>query len=409
MLLCLVALPACNGGDNADPRAEPVEPIEEPDPRQPEVKPDFRVTRDCELPSIQDIATDPVVGWAMRDRLRRSFVGAERAHANEEGAWIYQCKVPAPGGEISYHLDVALVEDGLRHAAGGRTIGMIDTKYLPHMPGRPDCRTVGAFHTHLHSGQSMRKPSDADKENHESRGVPSFIVVPDEPFEDAYVPYRRNPVAYSRIPKYEPIPHGDWTEIGKQNLSWTCDAGSCPVEPDGAEITSTTGRLDPCSCFWTARMSGDVEREMTGGAVNLGRLSIGEGRVISSIELAQAPGSEGTDGLAFWLSEELAERDFRLGPRQDHGAGLGTREVPFSFAANGALRVSLHEPDAMVVGGFALAYGGMTLPDFEMAELQIRGRFVWTPSCPTVMEQLFDVGRRTAEFVEGLEAESHLP
>lgn len=256
LLIFGLGLSGCPGDAGPDPRSEAVEPTGEPDPTQPEVKPDFRLTRECRLPTIQDIQEDDVVQWAFRDRLRESFVGKERGNLLEEGGWIYQCQTTAPDGSTAYYLDVTMVRDPERE---GPSISMHEQDHLPHMPGRPECRTVGQFHTHLHSGSSQREPSGRDKENLKRRGVPSFIVVPTEE-PQGYPIGGGAPVAYERLPPHEPIPYGDWGEPGKGNLSWSCDPAGPARAADAYEEVSLV------SC---GRWQATIQGQAIGGSLSL--------------------------------------------------------------------------------------------------------------------------------------------
>lgn len=180
------------------------------------------------------------------------------------------------------------------------------------------------------------------------------------------------------------------------------------VLPDDGESKWLYEDVRLGGCYWTASVTGTaegpgrVDRRLFGGYVGFGRLPTGQdGPVASGVTLGQAPGSAETEALNFWLLGDLGEADYALGPRRPDGtAMISTPAVPWGQADRAALRIAMFEPDTMVVGGFALAYDGITLPRFGSGQLSIRGEFVWTPTCPTPRDLMLDLGERTKTFLE---------
>lgn len=157
-------------------------------------------------------------------------------------------------------------------------------------------------------------------------------------------------------------------------------------------------------CYWTATLSGTAEgaggidRRLSGGYVGFGPMP---GVEWSSVTLGQAPGSEQTESLSFWVLGDLAETDYALGPRRPDGTVMwSTPEVPWGQANRSALRIAMLQPDTMLVGGFVSTYDGLTLPEFGAGDLSIRGEFVWTPSCPTGWDLMMDLGERTKALLD---------
>lgn len=216
LLLLLPGVVGCSDGSEPAPTPRADEPEEAPR------KPSFQISSECTLPSRREILDDPVVEWAFEDRFREAVVGDDAL--TEEGAWIYQCRRDGPGGSREYYLDAAMV-DGYR---GGGHIDMQEERFGPHMPGRPECRTVGQFHVHPHHGERFSEPSDNDLANARRRGIPSFLLHPTE--EPGW------PVRYQAVPDDPPIPYHDWTEAGRENLSWSCDC-----EPGARDARASEG------------------------------------------------------------------------------------------------------------------------------------------------------------------------
>lgn len=154
-------------------------------------------------------------------------------------------------------------------------------------------------------------------------------------------------------------------------------------------------------CYWTASIRGDLERELGGEAVSIGHLDGGSLGVFGGVTLSQAPGEdEQRDGIWFQIMGVPAQRDYAIDPRRgEAGAMLMTREAPWGTVRRGQLRLSMVS-DTMTIGGFAIEYDGLTMPEFDADRFTITGEFVWTPSCPTWMDHMMELGQRTREFVE---------
>jgi len=242
-LLAALSLAAC-GNEEPEPSPEAVEPEADSPLLQEDPRPDYRFTTECGLPSPEEILDDPVVQWAIRDRLRESFV-VRHLPFREEGAWIYQCRTQSPASdEVQYYLDVAPVTEPERHTQLG--IRMLAERYFPHMPGRRQCRTVGIFHSHLTPAQTG--PSGADERNYTGREIPSFVVTPTERPPGTYEPYRQ-------VPGHAIHVYGGWGNAGRSSLSWTCDVGACTFPTDDGALPEIS---DACGCVWVATVTGSA-------------------------------------------------------------------------------------------------------------------------------------------------------
>lgn len=213
-------------------------------------------------------------------------------------------------------------------------------------------------------------------------------------------------------------------------VRWTASAGSigrtgrrtnyvAPAEAGTYRITASSEKSASCTpsiivtvvpkerpCYWNAEMTGTIDgaavrRSLSGESVSPGYgMVLGGGRIMGGMGLGQAPGSEKTDGLTFFLDGPLERRSYKLGVRERSGAIVSTRETPWGNVGRGEIQITLLKPDTLIVGGFAVGYGALAAPDFGDAEIQIQGEFVWSPSCPTFWDQMRDLGERTDRFLE---------
>lgn len=178
------------------------------------------------------------------------------------------------------------------------------------------------------------------------------------------------------------------------------------TENSDVEATATVRFGAQCNCYWNATLTGTIDgspvrRSISGESVSPGYgMTLGNGRIMGGMGLGQAPGSEMTEGVTFFLDGPLEQRSYRIGRRERSGAIVSLPMTPWGNADRGEIQITLLKRDTLIVGGFALGYGGLSAPDFGSAEMELRGEFVWSPSCPTFWDKMRDLGERTDRFLE---------
>lgn len=257
-----------------------------------------------------------------------------------------------------------------------------------------------------------------------------------DPEADMRIAYQGDPVSEITLDPEERVPltaTGPGARDGE--VRWTASAGSigptgrrtsyvAPGETGTYHITASSDQSASCTpsitvtvigeerpCYWNARMTGtidgeSVQRSLSGESVSPDYgTTLLDGRIMSGMGLGQAPGSEETETLTFFLDGPLERRSYRLGRRQRSGAIVSTSETPWGTVELGEIQITLLEPDTLIVGGFAVGYGALAAPDFDDARMEIQGEFVWSPSCPTSWDMMRDIGERTDRFLENRDPE----